>query len=83
MLETGDDPARIVKREGLQQVSDAGKLTPIIDEIMASNAGKGRSLPRGGKTGLLGFFVGQVIRETRGAADPKVVNELVREKLDG
>ena len=82
MFETGDDPARIVKREGLQQVSDAGKLTPIIDEIMASNAGKVEAY-RGGKTGLLGFFVGQVMRETRGAADPKVVNELVREKLDG
>ncbi len=82
MLETGDDPARIVREQGLRQISSANALLPIIDEIMAANAGKVEQY-RGGKTGLLGFFVGQVMRETRGAADPKAVNELVRKRLDG
>ena len=82
MLETGDDPARIVKQQGLRQISSAGALAPIIDEIIAANAGKVEQY-RGGKTGLLGFFVGQVMRQTKGAADPQVVNDLVKEKLDG
>ena len=82
MLETGDDPARIVREQGLQQLSDVSKLLPMIEEIMAANAAKVEQY-RGGKTGLLGFFVGQVMRQTRGAAEPQVVNELVKEKLEG
>ncbi|HEY8192799.1 MAG TPA: Asp-tRNA(Asn)/Glu-tRNA(Gln) amidotransferase subunit GatB [Gaiellaceae bacterium] len=61
-------------------VGDAAELGPIIDRILESNPGQVESY-RGGKEGLLGFFVGQVMRETQGKADPKVVNELLREKL--
>ncbi len=61
-------------------VADTSKLEPIVDRILEANSGQVESY-RGGKEGLLGFFVGQVMRETQGKADPKVVNELLREKL--
>jgi aspartyl-tRNA(Asn)/glutamyl-tRNA(Gln) amidotransferase subunit B len=61
-------------------VSDVDALDPIIDEILASNAGQVAGY-RSGKEGLLGFFVGQVMKATDGRADPRVVNERLREKL--
>jgi len=61
-------------------VTDAGELGPLIDVILAANPGQVAAF-RGGKDGLLGFFVGQVMKETQGKADPRAVNELLREKL--
>jgi Asp-tRNA(Asn)/Glu-tRNA(Gln) amidotransferase B subunit len=61
-------------------VGDTSELAPIVDRILEANPGQVESY-RGGKEGLLGFFVGQVMRETQGKADPKVVNALLREKL--
>jgi len=61
-------------------VSDEAALVPVIDAIIAANPGQAATY-RGGKEGVLGFFVGQVMRETGGKADPKVVNRLLREKL--
>jgi aspartyl-tRNA(Asn)/glutamyl-tRNA(Gln) amidotransferase subunit B len=61
-------------------VADADELAPLVDRILAANPGQVEQY-RGGKEGLLGFFVGQVMKETGGKANPKVVNELVREKL--
>jgi aspartyl-tRNA(Asn)/glutamyl-tRNA(Gln) amidotransferase subunit B len=61
-------------------VADAGALDPIIDKIIESNPGQAEQF-RSGKEGLLGFFVGQVMKETNGQADPRVVNERVRVKL--
>ena len=61
-------------------VSDASELGPTIDAILDANPGQVAAY-RGGKEGLLGFFVGQVMKETQGKADPKAVNELLREKL--
>jgi aspartyl-tRNA(Asn)/glutamyl-tRNA(Gln) amidotransferase subunit B len=61
-------------------VSDEGELAPVIDAILAANPGQVETY-RGGKEGVLGFFVGQVMKETGGKADPKVVNRLLREKL--
>ena len=61
-------------------VADTSELEPIVDRILEANPGQVESY-RGGKEGLLGFFVGQVMRETQGKADPKVVNQLLREKL--
>ena len=63
-------------------VADTSELEPIVDRILEANPGQVESY-RGGKEGLLGFFVGQVMRETQGKADPKVVNDLLREKLSG
>jgi aspartyl-tRNA(Asn)/glutamyl-tRNA(Gln) amidotransferase subunit B len=61
-------------------VGDAAALDPVIEKIIASNPGEVEQY-RGGKQGLLGFFVGQVMKETQGKADPRVVNERIREKL--
>ena len=63
-----------------EAVSDTSELEPIVDRILEANPGQVGAY-RGGKEGLLGFFVGQVMKETQGKADPRVVNELVREKL--
>jgi aspartyl-tRNA(Asn)/glutamyl-tRNA(Gln) amidotransferase subunit B len=61
-------------------ISDASELEPLIDRVLTANPGKVEQY-RGGKQGLLGFFVGQVMRETGGKADARVVSELVRTKL--
>jgi aspartyl-tRNA(Asn)/glutamyl-tRNA(Gln) amidotransferase subunit B len=63
-----------------EALSDTDELGPIVDRILAANPGQVEAY-RGGKEGLLGFFVGQVMKETQGTADARVVNELVREKL--
>ena len=59
---------------------DASELDPVIDQILAANAAQVEAY-RGGKEGLLGFFVGQVMKETGGGRTRKVVNDLLREKL--
>ncbi len=61
-------------------VAEASELEPIVDRVLAANAAQVEQY-RSGKTGLLGFFVGQVMKETNGAADARVVNELLRQKL--
>jgi len=82
MAETGDAPGAIVELKGMRQVSDSGAIEEIVDRIMAANPGQVAGY-RGGKTGLIGFFVGQVMRETGGQANPNVVNELLKSKLEG
>jgi len=62
-------------------VSDVSELDPVIDRILAANEGQVEAY-RAGKEGLLGFFVGQVMKETDGKANPKVVNERLRERLE-
>ena len=61
-------------------VSDAAALDPVIDEVLAANPEQVEDY-RGGKKGVLGFFVGQVMKQTRGKADPRAVNDRLREKL--
>jgi aspartyl-tRNA(Asn)/glutamyl-tRNA(Gln) amidotransferase subunit B len=61
-------------------VSEASELDPVIDRVIEANPAQAEQY-RGGKQGLLGFFVGQVMKETQGKADARVVNERVREKL--
>ncbi|MCX6043685.1 MAG: glutamine--tRNA ligase/YqeY domain fusion protein [Chloroflexi bacterium] len=80
MLKNGGDPQAIVERKGLKQVTDPDALVPIIDKIIAANADKANQY-RAGKTGLLGFFVGQAMKESGGKASPQLVQELVRDKL--
>jgi len=65
-----------------EAVSDASELEPIVERVLSANPDQVAAY-RGGKEGLLGFFVGQVMKETQGKADPRVVSELVREKLSG
>lgn len=80
MVSSGEDPDRIVTRKGLKQISDSDELDQIIEEIVAANPDKVQAY-QNGKTGLIGFFVGQVMQKTRGQANPKVVNQLLRQKL--
>lgn len=80
MAEKGESPDVLVEREGLAQISDTGALEKIIDEVIAGNP-KQLEQYRGGKTTVIGFFVGQVMKASRGQADPAVVNKLLAEKL--
>ena len=63
-----------------EAMSDTAELEPIVEAVLAANPGQVDAF-RGGKEGLLGFFVGQVMKETQGKADPRAVNERLREKL--
>jgi aspartyl-tRNA(Asn)/glutamyl-tRNA(Gln) amidotransferase subunit B len=79
-FETGDPVEDIVERRGLRQVSDAGALGAIVDEVIAGNAEAAEKF-RGGNQGVLGFLVGQVMKRSGGAANPKLAQELLRERL--
>ena len=80
LLADGGDPAAIVTQRGLEQITDAGAIEAAVDKVIAANPEKVEEY-RAGRTGLAGFFVGQVMRETGGAANPELVNELVSKKL--
>jgi aspartyl-tRNA(Asn)/glutamyl-tRNA(Gln) amidotransferase subunit B len=77
----GDDAFRAESYLAQRAVADTAELEPIVDEVLAANAENVEAY-RAGKAGLLGFFVGQVMKATNGQADARVVNELVREKLE-
>ncbi|TYO96869.1 Asp-tRNA(Asn)/Glu-tRNA(Gln) amidotransferase subunit GatB [Desulfallas thermosapovorans] len=80
MFEEGKDPEQIVKERGLSQISDQGQLAQIIDEVIAKNP-KSVADYQSGKKQAIGFLVGQVMKATRGQANPGVVNSMLREKL--
>ena len=77
----GDEGFRADPYLEQKAVADTSALEPIVDDVLAANAGNVEAY-RAGKTGLLGFFVGQVMKATNGQADARVVNELVRKKLE-
>jgi len=78
---TGDAPAVIVERRGLQQISDTAVLWEIINRIVAANPKQAEAYTVGGKDGLFGFFVGQVMKETQGRANPVITSDLLRKRL--
>ncbi|MBK9170387.1 MAG: Asp-tRNA(Asn)/Glu-tRNA(Gln) amidotransferase subunit GatB [Bryobacterales bacterium] len=80
MFSTGEAAAVIIEREGLKQISDTGALEAIIEQVLAAN-GKQVEQYRSGKTTVLGFLVGQVMKASRGQANPGAVNELLKAKL--
>ena len=80
--ETGKAPATIVEEEGLAQVSDDSALQQVIEKLLADNPDEVASY-RGGKEGLFGWFMGQMMRETKGKADPKLSRELLQKALKG
>jgi len=82
MWKSGKGPAAIVQEQGLVQVSDSGAIEAIIDEILIREAGQVEEY-RSGKDKLFGFFVGQVMKASKGKANPAVVNELLLSKLKG
>ena len=81
MFASGKTAAEIVEAEGLKQISDSGALQTIIADVLAKNAGQVATY-KGGKTSVLGFFVGQVMKATRGQANPQAVNDLLKKALD-
>ena len=82
MMVSGKQAADIVEEKGLKQVSDSGAIEALIDDVLAANEDKVAEY-RGGKDKLFGFFVGQVMKQSGGQANPGMVNQLLRTKLDG
>ena len=82
MWQSGEKASAIMEREGLRQITDSAALDRVIDQVIAAHP-KQVDQYRGGKTAVLGFFVGQVMKATRGQANPALLNERLREKLGG
>ncbi|MBP5855978.1 Asp-tRNA(Asn)/Glu-tRNA(Gln) amidotransferase subunit GatB [Marivibrio halodurans] len=82
MFETGKGAKEIVEAKGLKQITDSGEIEAIVDKVVADNPDQVEKY-RGGKTGLIGWFVGQVMKASQGKANPKMVNDLLQKKLDG
>jgi aspartyl-tRNA(Asn)/glutamyl-tRNA(Gln) amidotransferase subunit B len=82
MFASGEPAGAIIEREGLKQISDTGALAQMIADVLAANP-KQVEQYKGGKTSVFGFFVGQVMKASRGQANPAAVNQLLKEKLGG
>lgn len=82
MFATGKSAAAIVEEKGLRQVTDTGAIETAIDAVLAANAAKVAEY-RSGKDKLFGFFVGQTMKATAGKANPALVNDILKKKLDG
>jgi aspartyl-tRNA(Asn)/glutamyl-tRNA(Gln) amidotransferase subunit B len=82
MFKTGKSAAAIVAEQGLVQVSDTSEIDSLIESVIAANPGPLANY-RAGKEALFGFFVGQVIKASKGKANPKIVNERLKAKLQG
>jgi len=80
MSKSGKEPTLIVEEKGLVQISDPAEILPIIEEVIASNPDNVAKY-KAGNNKLFGFFIGQVLKKTGGKANPKIVNELVKQKL--
>jgi len=80
MAETGKDAAAVVEERGLGQISDAKELEAVVARIVAANPGPAEEF-RQGRERVRGFFVGQVMKETKGQANPQMVNEILRRRL--
>jgi aspartyl-tRNA(Asn)/glutamyl-tRNA(Gln) amidotransferase subunit B len=78
---TGESPAAIVERRGVQQISDPAVLWDIINRVVAANPKQAEAYTVGGKDGVFGFFVGQVMKETQGRANPVITSDLLHKRL--
>ncbi len=81
MFATGRAPGEIIKEKGLLQITDVSAIEKIVDEVIAANP-KQLEQYRAGRTNLLGFFVGQIMRASGGKANPQLVNEILKKKLE-
>ncbi len=81
MMESGVDPVSVVEERGLELLSDGEALAGIVEAVLRENPAKVEEY-RGGKKGLMGFFMGQTLKRTQGRADPKTVQKLLRENLE-
>ena len=80
ILDEDKDPSAIIEEKGMKQVSDTGAIEAVVDEVLAANPDKVAQY-RDGKTGLMGFFVGQCMKAMRGQGNPQVINQLLAQKL--
>ena len=80
MMKDGTKASKIVEDRGLSQISDEGAIKEIVQKVVDANPQQVEAY-RGGKVQLLGFFVGQVMKETKGRANPKSVNDILKEIL--
>ena len=81
MIETGEEPSKIIKEKGLKQQSDPKELENLINKVITENP-KNVEAYKSGKDKLFGFFVGQVMKNSNGKANPKLVNEILKKKLN-
>ena len=82
MWQGGGDADQVIAEQGLQQITDSGAIESLIDAIIAANPGQVAQY-RAGKDKVFGFFVGQVMKQTQGKANPQQVNDLLKQKLQG
>lgn len=82
MIESGLEADEIVEKKGLRQVSDTGEIEKIIDSVLEANSQSVEDF-RNGKEKAMGFLVGQVMKESKGKANPRIVNEILLKKLNG
>ena len=82
MITKGEKASDVIERKGLSQISDEGAIKSIVEKVISAHPNEVEAY-KNGKNNLLGFFVGQVMKETKGRANPKTVNELVRQILEG
>ncbi|MBT7484082.1 Asp-tRNA(Asn)/Glu-tRNA(Gln) amidotransferase subunit GatB, partial [Candidatus Peregrinibacteria bacterium] len=80
MFETGKDPEKIIEEKGLKQVSDTGAIEAIVDQVLSENPSAVEDF-KTGKGNVLGFLIGQVMKASKGQANPGMVNEIMRKKL--
>ncbi len=80
MVKTGEAPKTIVEKQGLGQISDTSALDGVVDQIIADNPSEAERY-KGGDKKLVGFFMGQIMKATKGQANPQMVNQILREKL--
>ncbi len=80
VVATGKDPETIIKEKGLVQISDTGALETAAQEIINANPKEAADY-RGGKTKVMGFFVGQLMKKTKGQANPQLANEIFQRLL--
>lgn len=80
MVESGDNPEKIVEEKGLKQVTDTSAIEAVIDEVIAANPDNVTAY-KGGKLTLMGWFVGQVMKASKGKANPGIVNKMLADKL--
>lgn len=81
ILKTGADAEKLVEERGLSVISDESSILPIVQKIVASNPEQVAAY-KGGRDKLFGFFVGQAMKETKGRANPQLLNKLLKEELD-
>lgn len=81
MVASGKDPATIVKEKGLQQISNEGEIVAIVEAVLAANPQSIADF-KAGKDRALGFLVGQIMKQTKGRANPELVNKLLKERIN-